>query len=270
MPFRPVLNDQQHAVVETVFQIGLDRVLTAGEIQSLIDAHPRWQDDLPRQNRLTAFEFSPANPGAAPLQHEGARGVNFEAIKKDGTLDWRLQAEGNAITVNCLSYSNWAEVWARAKSYLQQAYEIVLGDGKAIRQCVLQYVDVFRWSDDVAQYELSALLNQRSKYLAPKIFGAGPLWHLHQGWFRNIDSPQAGRVLERINLDGVQVESAHYNVNIDAYLRLELKEPISNWDRSVSGSDDIDVIYDWLHLNSKKLVADCLNDEVGNRIGLHG
>jgi uncharacterized protein (TIGR04255 family) len=265
--FNPI--NERHAIAEVVFQLVLDQNFSPKGIQSLIDTHAKWKDDLPRLNVHTPIEIpllGSEGSGVVSLSGGSPGGVSFEAMKRDGSLEWRLQALGNSLTVNCLDYSRWPEVWARAKSYLQAVSQMICESGVAFRQCLLQYVDIFEWRGPVENYHATSLLKADSRYLPESIWAYGPLWHLHQGWFSLLAD---GRVLNRINLDGVQVNDDRYQVRIDSYLSIEFRSPIKIADRLAEDWPQVDEIFTKLHGLNKELLSNLIVDEVQQRIGLN-
>jgi len=261
---------EKHAIIEVVFGLRFARNFTPAEIEALIAAHGKFKDDLPKINRTQIFQFSfgdgepPANlPFTPPVA-----GVAFDAMKKDGTLDWRLKADDNAIFVNCLSYSRWKEVWAKAQQFLRTANEIVVNDDNPVTAVLLQYIDVFRWTADKEKYDLRLMLDEESQHIPKSIYGCGPFWHLHQGWYRDDKLPAPGRMLERVHLDALLDDKGVPTVKLDTYLQLELAKPQSG--ATVFGTADAlgDKVYSDLHEVNKALLRSVLTKELAKRIGL--
>lgn len=266
MPFQPA--NEQHAIVEVVFQLGLQRPLNPGEVERLVGAHGRWKADLPRINRVGTFQFVIGNtPGVMPITPSG--GVSFEAVKKDGTIEWRLKAEENTLTVNCLSYTRWNDIWTKSRDFLQQSCETILVADNAVRTYSLQYIDMFKWEGDPIRYDLSELLRSDSELVPSGLFKRGALWHCFQGWYQDVEGKQSGRLLIRPHLDSVEMDGGQFVVKLDTFLSYESEAPHGMGQDLFGGTPaHIDAIFDWLHDSAKGLLRDYITDAMRERIGL--
>lgn len=265
MGFRP--GGDRHAIQEVVFVANLTRPFTPEELSRIEEIYEeRWKADLPKKHTPTPFNVVlNGMVAASPAQAQ----LIFDAYRRDGALDWRLNVNGEWIAVNCLSYTRWNEVWARAKSYLVDALE-VCGESNPITAISLQYIDMFVWEGGVDDYDLHTLLKSDSDLLSGNIFGKGPLWHQHSGWFEPTHAPIAGRCLVRTHLEGVQQEKG-YAVKADTFLNVTLDSPIS---LSTIDDDDqrerVEAGFSILHVQNKKMLERFLSDEMANRILLNG
>lgn len=270
MPFQPKSN--KHAIVEVVFGLVFTRPFHPKEIKALVESHGRWKELLPRRGRTSPFpvpfmqgdELPPNFPIPLPPS-----GVTFDRVKPDGSLDWRLRADDAGITVNCLSYTTWPEIYGRARELLSQACEVAVRSDNSIRETFLQYIDVFEWEGEKQAYDLAELLRADSPYVPPSIRQRGPLWHLHQGFFRTEGLPSPGRLLERNHADGYQDQSGAALVKIDEYLSLHHLAPLAP---SVlfGPRGSADTLFGYLHDLNKDILRHYLTDKMQARIGLNG
>lgn len=268
MPFNP--NTEQHAIVEVVFGVQLARNLSAKELDALVAAHKEHFSDLPKVHRpqIIQFAFGEGSPPADLPIMQPTAGVMFDAMKRDGSLDWRLRADDNRLFVNCLSYTRWADVWPTARKFLAAAGDIVVGADNAVTGFILQYIDVFRWAGDPSTYNVDAMLDRNSTHLPGSIFDCGPLWHLHQGWYRNVTDEPKGRVLERVHLDAVLEEKQVPIVKVDTYIQLELSQKRS-WAAIFTGESPIgDALFDKLHEQDKDILKSILTEDMARRVAL--
>jgi uncharacterized protein (TIGR04255 family) len=213
VPFRPYHDD--HSIVEVAFQLVLDGIPTDDELRRIRERHPRWVDDLPsvKVNNIPAFAGLVLDlAGDMHVPRDPSRplpSLEFASFRRDGVLDWRLFCAGAVITVNCLTYTRWNDVSNRALDYLSGVSATFAESDRRAAALLLQYSDGFVWEGSLEAYQANQLLDPNSQYLAPSIFEAGPLWHLHQGWLgdpTNIlrggaSAPTIpGRLLQRINI----------------------------------------------------------------------
>lgn len=291
MPFRP-LNDS-HALQEVAFALILGRSLDRAEIEAVTSAHNRWQKELPKiapifeqqvtfagletQSALANLPGLPIPPGLQLPSMAGSvalKGVVFDAIKRDGSLDWRLRADGEMLGVNCLSYTRWHDVWANARNLLSQACSIVMKPNLPVAGAALQCIDVFLWEGDSAEYRADQLFRMDADYFPRSIRDHGPLWHMHQGWFRHEGLPFAGRRLEKIHIDAVEGTfggAKGYSVKIDITLRYDLETPLNSYAALFEGERAfIDIVFNDMHEQNKRFVSEILTEDVQRRIGLHG
>lgn len=265
MPFEP--KGPNHAIIEAVLGFQLARNFTSGEIDALVAAHDKvFKDDLPRVNRTQVLFLGamPANVQIAPP----VAGVAFDAIRRDGSLEWRLRAEDNSLLVNCLDYGRWSDVWPKAREYLRAASEVLLATDNAVAGVLLQYIDVFRWEGSVADYDVAELLDAKSTHVPKSVFECEAFWHLHQGWYRTDNLPTPGRLLERVHLDAVLDENGTPIVRVDTYMMMELAAQQNNLATFGGGAPMADKVFDDLHKENKTLLKSFLTQDMAKKIKL--
>ena len=113
MPFQPC--SDRHAIAEVVFGIRLEQMPTPGDVEKMISTHDKFREKLPRLTRADGFSIF-IGDGPPPQQPPPA--ISFESYKIDGTHAWRLRLENNAILVNCLDYSRWAQVKEESLNFI--------------------------------------------------------------------------------------------------------------------------------------------------------
>jgi uncharacterized protein (TIGR04255 family) len=265
VPFKPKTPD--HAIVEVILGLQLARELVVSEIEGFAEAHEKFRVGLPRLARTSMFQvlIGPGPPFNIPAVAP-AGGVTFDRIKPDGSLEWRLRVEGNAIFVNCLEYNSWTEVWKRAREYLEQTCELV-GQENAITGVLLQYVDVFEWEGKAIEVQPSELLDKDSKFVPAYLWDKGALWHLHQGWFRALDMPIAEKMLERVHVDSVSDDKGVPTVKMDTFHEITFKNSIP-CAKFFGKEFSADNIFDQLHKSNKDVIRALLTKEMAKRINL--
>jgi uncharacterized protein (TIGR04255 family) len=269
MAFEP--KNDGHAIVEAVIGLQFQRPFKQHEVEAVIQRHDEWREFLPRLARSAGFQisFGPAGGLAQPAIMPGA-GVSFDRVKTDGALEWRLRIDGAAIFLNCLNYSRWREVWEHASRLVDRAAELTLAEDNKVTALIIQYIDLFEWKGSPDNYDARFLL--RAGNLVPEgVLSKGPLWHLHQGWFRGEDQLGPGRLLERLHIDAVLDERGRPTVRMDSFLSFEPGEaqtfvPGAFLKNDGSGGAWFAILHDL----DKKLLAEALTHETVERIGLNG
>lgn len=288
VPFRPIHGD--HAILEVVFQIALDRPLVRSEIQALAARHQELAEDLPssriseQMHPITdaaggAVFFSlPMTPGDGQTSTPS---LDFTAFRRDGNIEWRLQCAGPLITVNCTAYTRWERIWGRARRYLS----FVLGhtgeeNSRRIQRFLLQYNDFFIWEGSPEEYRIEKLINMASGLVPPSLADRGAVWHLHQGWFAapstltpGSERPAAaGRILERLHVDSVEgmlvgTTAPKLSVRIDHLVQYNLETDIESSSMfDVGGIGDAS--FEIMHQLNKRRLVEFLNDPVLEEVGL--
>lgn len=256
----------RHAVIEAVFGIRLDTPPSKDEVNQIFALHEELKGDLPKASRPEGiFLFVGGQPPGDP---PFAAHLSFESFKKDGSHEWRLRVEDNAILVNCLTYTRWKEISEKSLIYIRKISSVLAQRDRSISNIFLQYLDRFNWSKTLDEYDLNLLLAKNCKYVGDFAFEVGPTWHSHQGWFEYSDQPANGRTLNRTNVTA-KVENGLANVLIDHYLQFESAENL-NFGETVKEGGAIEVIFEALHQRNKSVLADLLTKETAAKIELSG
>jgi len=289
VPFRPIHGD--HAILEVVFQIVLDRPLIRSEVEALAARHQEVIEELPSVRMVDqiqpimdasggdVFISLPMTPGQG---QSATPQLEFSAFRRDGNIEWRLQCAGPLVTVNCTAYTRWERVWGRAKRYLA----LVLGHAaeeksRHIRGILLQYNDLFIWEGNSNDYQIDQLINMNSDLVPPSLIARGAVWHLHQGWFQapsaliagSGPSVPAGRILERLHVDSVEgivmgTSTPKLSVRIDHLLRYDLEAALDS--SSLFADEGIgDACFESMHQLNKRRLIEFLNEPVLKEVRLH-
>lgn len=255
----------EHAIVEVVFGILLARPWSPREISRLVASVDGWKHDLPRMSQLETHQFQMGPAGIQPVQVVPVNGISFERIRPDGELGWRLRCEGNALFINCLEYTRWTEVWQKARGYLRKAFDIGVDPDQAIVGVMLQYVDMFTWDGAPNDYDVTHLLNVTGELVPTSLRDHGAVWHLHAGWFEQVDEPVPGRLLNRVHFDALADGTP--SVRMDTLLRKDVSAPLPRASLLEENSR-IDELMIWLHDRNKLVLRKYLISQVQEAIGL--
>ena len=263
MPFEPI-NDR-HAITEVDFGLLITPKLTWDDRTKIRDAHSTWSALLPGIKEDSAMAVAMLDPKSN--EPPPPPPISFERYKPSGGLDWRLRLAGGHITVNCLAYSRWQNIWDQTRQLFADVASVLDNPDRSIASIVLQYTDIFRWQGDVEDYRLDALLKADCPHISKTAIQHGPLWHSHHGWFLDADSSSQGRYLRRMHISGIR-EQDTYLVKMEnlVHLFFQTAKPSMHSESVLMGVHER---FNELHDMSKRILAEYLTDEMIERIDLH-
>ncbi|MEE9925824.1 MAG: TIGR04255 family protein [Brucella anthropi] len=258
----------EHALTEVVFGVTFSRLLNQTEIEAVVASHDVWKQKLPRMSRIAAVEFAFGEVPPTDMPQHRSAGVIFDRYKPDGTLDLRLRVDETGLFVNCLTYTRWAEVWREAFDLMSQVSRFIRGEA-FISSVILQCVDVFDWDGAPAEYDLHLLLKENPEVIPLFVFDSGLFWHSHHGRFFDA-SDDRGRLLQRVQLDGIEDQDSKPIVKLEIYLQLQFARDMAPHADSLGSYGMMNELFDPLHDRQKEIASSYLSGEICNRIGLNG
>jgi uncharacterized protein (TIGR04255 family) len=268
LPFAPL--GERHAVAEVVFVVQITPAITQADRASLKNEHARWETHLPRlvEPPTVALHVSSSGeqPPPPPIQP-----LEFVRYKADGKVDWRLHIDAETIVVNCLAYTRWQHIWTHARALFAHVSD-VLPETAVIASASLQYINLFSWNGPTEDYDSRVLLNEQSPCVPPSVFGRGPLWHLHQGWFSPIVEPLAGRMLDRMHIDAIPDQHGGHLVKFENLLRFDFDgdSAVRRLRAAFSIAPTlIDTTFERLHALARESLGNYLTTDVQRTINLH-
>ena len=268
MAFAPL--GERHAIAEVVFAIQVSPAIDHADRANLKSGHAKWQAHLPALLDSPTVAFHVSSPGAQPPPPPVAP-LDFVRYKSDGKIDWRLHIEDQSIAVNCLAYTRWQHVWTHARALFARVSE-VLPETTLIASVSLQYINLFSWTGPTEDYDSRALLDESSSSVPESVLDRGPLWHLHQGWFRPHPDPPGGRILDRMHIDAIAGQDGKHLVKFENLLRFDFDgdsaarrvKPAFSTAPTV-----IDNSFERLHDLAKQSLGNYLTADVQRTINLH-
>lgn len=261
--------NEKHAIQEVVFALTFNRAVDERGMQTLLSEHQKFKTDLPKAERGEVFQFAIGAAHAAPPTV--TRPMVFSAFKRDGSIDWRMAIEENAVSVNCLTYTRWDDVSARAIGLLRHVATGLASSGLLVTGSALQYVDTFKWTGKTDDYRRDMLLRNGSRFIPAALIDSpsDPMWHLHQGVLTPTSiQGLAGKLLDRVHMDAV-LENGNYIVRIDSLLRFEFGKPPAMREALFDKSGGfIHMVVNDLHKRNKAILVEYLAPELAVKIGL--
>ncbi|GAA6167851.1 hypothetical protein [Sessilibacter corallicola] len=277
--FNPVRQD--NAIDEIAFAVHFKLPL-AGEqlLKDLIDLATEVSDLLPH------YEIT----NSLTLQLNAQQSTNQTSTKPSGIVcykksehvanrqEWTLRVDGNRIVVACSEYSSWGKVSSQAKELLFKALRKIDVKSNPVVEAVLQCVDKFEATDTNAT--AIDIFNADSAYLTKHVIeNGGSSWHIHQGWFKDIDEIQA-KLLNNLNINTynkqysekeIIVQGKTINETIVSHLiRIQHtgNPELSNIEELTADDGYLAKAFDAAHDLNKEAIRDLLNNAMLDKIGL--
>lgn len=275
--FRPLHG--RHAIASATFVLILNRPLVPEEVASIIAGHDEWRDRMPGLSRSHTVSFPIQSGGGATqisLSPSGPpNGAQFRRAAPDGSIEWQMRVEGNAIAVVCADYSNWEGVFTEVKRVLEAVFRTVATTNNDLRAsaCVLEYTDRFIWEGLEEKYETQSLLNPQSESLPRSVLDKGAEWHAHTGWFTRIDGVVSGRRLDNINIDAIKDSDLGPTVNIVISMTHTFEVPMGSAAKIFGKTSQkrpaaLEVCFNQMHDENKRLMVSLLQPKIAEKIGL--
>ena len=279
--FKPV--NKSHAIIDVRFVIDIDRPWLAEDQPFIEEGYKKyWQQVLPRrvQGQQVLVNLGPQirGLGVGTLPNPMAP-LTYNAVSRDGSLEWELGFEGNQLRVTCGKYSRWEQVWKVAGNLFQMAGKSLNGRDTAIMAVELTYRDLFIWEGE-GDYDVGELLSHEQGVIGISATKHGSSWHSHQGWMRSQDKWPGVNYLERIHLDASKVmvrQEEKFGVFITTTTRLghggterlfSLQKGFNIPQAVRAGSDDGSSRFEWLHTQAKKVFSQVLTREAQRCVDL--
>lgn len=270
MGFRPL--GERHAIQEVVFILNFARPFDVSEMDRFHNSHESWKAELPKSVRPEVFQVFLGSGGPngmpAPPPPASIASSIFQSFRRDGALEWQMQANQNWLAVNCLSYSRWDAVSKQALSLLERGIGAFQCNDLPIVSITLQYIDAFVWEGAFSGYDTDHLLNPDSKLLPNESRTRVPAWHYHSGVFDMSEMENSGRrLMRRIHIDS-QIQGQTSGTRMDISLTSDFLDATGGLKNIAA--DKIKPELEWLHGENKKLLSDIISKDMQKRISLFG
>ena len=249
--------------LKSFFLFSLTHAFGASTIRKLLSVKEELKEQFPNSNPInkTAFKFDLAEGGQTFMNEAESVGIELQSTRADGSLDWMLRTAEDTISVHCLDYTRWDEVWQRAEAYLIKALGHIDGSDSFVSSIGLRCIDRFLHEDNPEQSDLTKLFNQDTPYIVKTAFTHGPLWHCHSGWFEGLNS------LQCLNQLNVNADFANINGNKTLSITVD-HNAIAIVEQNSNQKMNLSSIMNQLHVKNKRLLIDLLTKQMAKRINL--
>lgn len=262
-----------HAIQEAVFFVQFVPELDGIALQGLFSQLAELGETFPENQEEKKLTFSIHPDGTTGfMQGPGAR--VYSRFGPDGGQDWSLRIAGDSLSVHSLNYTRWNEIWPLARDFLMGVLAKIPG-GTAIAGLGLKYVDRFRYSGSINNYDASILLKRDNRYISPRCFEVDDRWHSNTGWFARVSGVSdittlAPECLNQLNvMSGREVSPTEtvVAVTIDHSLLLR-PTALGAFSIDGDGRTKLDAIMQALHLDNKRTMSHLLTPAMCKRLNL--
>lgn len=258
--YRP--KNQDHAILEVAFAVAFRDPLAADLIERAKQLGPEVREFLPAMLPAGAVQIRMEGP--VPRVEMRPAGVVFQRVNPDATPQWALTIQHTHIGVNCLRYTRWAEVWARARDLFVAVCERIHEPRLPISNVSLQYINQFVANQPLENSANLRVLRAETRFLPPRFVDNGELWHVHQGWFEQVPEPKPGTKLHVINF-GTQKDAERITLTIDHLLRLQPDA----MDLEFCFGTQFAALMERLHDEHKAMLREVLTSEMAESVHLN-
>jgi len=265
--FEPI--HDAHAIEQVALVLQTQRNLDDAELTAIAKAAEQFRGEFTNLMQLQTMSFGFGSLGVAPrVAPNQFAGTALVKTRESGIIESELRLDRSSVSFRTTTYTRWPEVWAQIRRYFAAVLPIYAPAGE-INAIALNYVDKFYWDGEAAEMRPTALLRDDSPYVCPFVFEAEDLWHSHVGAFRRVDD--LVKRLININLDCLDEEQPAKRRIVS--ITTVLTDTLGNAGYGVLEVDDAGVKFfcdraEQLHIESKAIVGEILNEQACQRIGL--
>jgi len=165
-----------------VFVLAFEHIFKQNELQSLVRLQQVFEKKLPVFKEIKSFNVK--IEGDVVRQEQELSGVLFQEFNNNSQLVWELKIEKNTITVSCFAENNWQKLWNQTQDYLLRTMKVIESESNRLMVCALKIVNKFLNENNQSVFSLN------TPYLTPHVLNGnvGRLWHIHQGWFEQLEN----------------------------------------------------------------------------------
>ena len=258
-----------NALQRVVFILQFTSEFSGEDFERFDQNSKAWRDDLPRRSVTNAVLLQ---TGSNKVAFDGDKvvGLSYEALMKDGSVEFGLRFDESRILFLTGKYTNWAEIWPQASSYLKMAMELV-PSGNPVLSFATEYTDLFQARGEYSDFDPGRILRSGSRYVPPHVLDRKENLHFHTGFFEKLSDPVEHRLLTRINADLKDNEEKKTR-DFSIVLFHQLSSHQEPWGDAMSLPKEVldrglDNFVN-LHEIDKSVLREILNDEMCKGIGL--
>jgi uncharacterized protein (TIGR04255 family) len=266
--FEPI--NKEHAIVEVVFFFEFAQGLD-DQMDRLIPLRKELSDIFPSNDFIEVFEMSINGEEKTSNTKTKIGGIELRRFKENGNLDWMIRISTNFVSIHCMEYAGWEDVWNKINSYAGKILEKLAGSNVNISAIGLKYVDQFIFHGNTDEYDISHLFKENNSLINPRAFNSSGQWHCHSGWFENTE--ELGSILSQMNIDSLVQSPETIVIVIDNTLirRADTIDGLGAYRvPNQSGANVRSILANCMHDINKHLLGELLVDVIQQRINLYG
>ena len=259
-----------NALQRVVFIVQFRQDFSEQDFERFDNNSKNWREELPRRSVSNAVLLQPGSNRVA-FDDERIVGLSYEALLKDGAVEFGLRFDESRVLFLAGRYTRWAEVWPHAQKFLGAAIELVPKENPVI-SFASEYTDLFKATGKYEEFDASGILRQGSRFIPSHVFERAENFHFHTGFFETRDKPSRHRVLTRINAD-LRDNDEEKTRDLSMVLFHQISSHREPWSgENGLGKEILDrglENFDSLHQIDKDVLREILNDQMSNSIGLN-
>lgn len=266
-----------NAIDQVAFVIKLQKDLDDATFNKLLGLKNELEGDFPAFDIINVMQMVLDDKAPRlPVSKQGGVTLVKKSDVDEARAAWSIRVEGNNIVVTCSEFSTWANVWAKAESYLITAVNKFDLSENPIVELVFQCIDKFIETGNLSECRVDNIFSKTSDYLTKNTFNLNPLaWHLHQGWFSSHFN-ETIKALNNLNLSAHlsgQSNDVHETIiNHIVNIRKEDGALITSFsDLCGSGTGGASYLSEAMllgHQLNKEVLENLLSESMANKIGL--
>jgi uncharacterized protein (TIGR04255 family) len=261
--FEPIY--RAHAIVEMAVFFEFAQGL--GDMDHVLQIPSKMKDEFPESDKIQAFEVvfeQSQKPTDTKMRIEG---VELKRLKSDESLEWLIRITSKSISIHCLEYTRWEDIWSQTNKYIGTIFKEL--QKFELSSIGLRYVDQFVFQGENEDYDLSYLFKKNTTLINPLAFSSGTNWHCNCGWFQDLKG--LGNVLSHMNTTGI-TQDDHSSVVIDQTFMFQAQGEGENLAQCLLPDEKGEIsrsnIIEKMHTANKYLLSDLLIDSMQQRISL--
>lgn len=263
-----------HSLVEVIFFAQFTPPLQEGALKRATKGTTTLIDLLPNRKIFEAVTLNLTEEGDGGFV-EGPGGAQFTSVDENDETLWLLKVDENELSIHCLDYTRWDEVWPKFRTLLFEALDAI-GQGSSVSTVGFKNLDAYRMNGEREDYRIDQLLDENSPHLAKSIVNNHDyLWHCHTGWYgpwTDFGSRlEKVRVLNQINTSsGFQPspEGKRIEVVID-HTQIVRRPDSESIGISAKDADWLDALMKYLHEQNKVILDQLLCSKMSKLIALN-
>ncbi len=258
-----------NALQRVVFIVQFSKEFSKDDFERFERNSGTWRDELPRRSVTNAVRLQPGS-NQVTLDESEVTGLAYEAMMKDGSVEFGLRIDKSRILFLVGRYTRWGEIWSRANDHLKMAMELAPSDNPVV-SFATEYTDLFRATGNYSDFDASCFLCPNSQYVPSHIFDRTENFHFHTGFFQTLYDPAKHRMLTRINADlNDNEEKRSRDLSIVLFHQMSShREPWggdAGLDKKIIDRGLENFVE--LHEFDKSVLKEILNDEMSTKTGL--
>lgn len=265
LPFKP-FNDA-HAIVEAAIFIEFHKEFSISEMQQLQKLKDEFSDffNFNEDIKMTNLVFD--GNTMLPNVYDGGQPFELKIINpSNNKLLWLMRIMPNVISIHCLDYTRWCDIYTITMKYLNLSYLKLDGSKQKLKSIGLKYIDQFIYTGKIEDYNIKQLIDENSIFLSKNSLNSSHAWHVHSGWFEENENMSMLNILNLttqntpINSEKILVTSIDHTI-IRNFIDAEVLD--------VSGLQIYENLLSNMHKSNKKILRNILVEDMNKRIKLN-